>query len=178
MSISELLEQDLQETTIPESYHEEDPADLEERVWSIKKRFGDKLYMPGHHYQKDEVMQFADDRGDSLKLAQISASNKDAEYIVFCGVHFMAETADSLEAGGWEIIKKYVEMGMGISIVSGICLTPHDRLVSHKLDRYFPGRTYGVVMRRGKFLSPQAKRFIEFIDPNFFIPKTGMTRTG
>lgn len=85
-----------------------------------------------------------------------------------------------LEAGGWEIIKKYVEMGMGISIVSGICLTPHDRLVSHKLDRYFPGRTYGVVMRRGKFLSPQAKRFIEFIDPNFFIPnpKAGMTRTG
>ena len=47
-------------------------------------------------YQKDEVIQFADATGDSLKLAQLSAENKDAEYIVFCGVHFMAETADIL----------------------------------------------------------------------------------
>lgn len=73
-----------------------------------------------------------------------------------------------LEAGGWEVIKKYVEMGLGLSIVSGICLAEHDRLATHSLARYFPRRTYGVVMRRGKFLSPQAKRFIEFIDPKFF----------
>ncbi len=68
-----------------------------------------------------------------------------------------------LEAGGWEIIKTYVALGLGVSIVSGICLRPNDALREHKLDRYFPRRTYGVVMRRGKFLSPQAKRFIEFI---------------
>lgn len=74
-----------------------------------------------------------------------------------------------LEAGGWAVIKRYVEMGMGISIVSGICITPEDQLATHPLTRYFPRRTYGVVMRRGKFLSPQAKRFIEFIDPSFFV---------
>ncbi|PWV65754.1 LysR family transcriptional regulator [Plasticicumulans acidivorans] len=74
-----------------------------------------------------------------------------------------------LEAGGWAVIKHYVEMGLGISIVSGICITPEDRVAAHSLNRYFPRRTYGVVMRRGKFLTPQAKRFIEFIDPNFFI---------
>ncbi len=73
-----------------------------------------------------------------------------------------------VQAGGWEVIKKYVEMGMGISIVSGICLSPGDNLFCYDLDTYFPRRTYGVVMRRGKFLSPQARRFIEFIDPDFF----------
>jgi len=70
-----------------------------------------------------------------------------------------------LEAGGWEIIKKYVSMGLGISIVSGICLTGQENLVVHRMSDYFPRRTYGIVMRRGKFLSPQARRFIEFIDP-------------
>ena len=54
------------------------------------------LFIPGHHYQKDEVIQFADATGDSLQLAQLSAENKEAEFIVFCGVHFMAETADIL----------------------------------------------------------------------------------
>ena len=75
-----------------------------------------------------------------------------------------------LEAGGWEVIKKYVQMGVGISIVSGICLTAQDRnhFATHTLSAFFPQRTYGVIMRRGKFLSPQAKRFIEFIDPDFF----------
>lgn len=73
-----------------------------------------------------------------------------------------------LEAGGWEVIKKYVELGVGISIVSGICLSEGEPLARHVLARYFPKRTYGVIMRRGKFLSPQARRFIEFIDPAFF----------
>jgi DNA-binding transcriptional LysR family regulator len=75
-----------------------------------------------------------------------------------------------LEAGGWEVIKKYVEMGIGISIVSGICLQQEDesRIAWHTLDHDFPKRTDGVIMRRGKFLSPQSKRFIEFIDQGYF----------
>ncbi len=81
-----------------------------------------------------------------------------------------------LEAGGWEIIKRYVAMGMGISIVSGICLRDDDKLAKFSLGNYFPRRTYGVVMRRGKFLSPQAKRFIEFIDPNFFSRREGVLK--
>jgi DNA-binding transcriptional LysR family regulator len=72
-----------------------------------------------------------------------------------------------LEAGGWEVIKRYVEMGVGISIVSGICLNETDPLARQALGRYFPKRTYGLILRRGKFLSPQAQRFMEFIDERF-----------
>ncbi len=67
----------------------------------------------------------------------------------------------SLEAGGWEVIKKYVELGMGISIVTDICLNDDDKLSKVPLSKYFPKRSYGVVMRRGKFISPQARRFLE-----------------
>ncbi|MFK5894664.1 MAG: LysR family transcriptional regulator [Pseudomonadota bacterium] len=74
----------------------------------------------------------------------------------------------ALEAGGWEIIKKYVELGMGISIVTDVCLTGSEKIISKPLDMYFPKRSYGLVLRKGKFLSPQAKRFIEVMDANFF----------
>lgn len=74
----------------------------------------------------------------------------------------------TLEAGGWEVIKKYVAMNLGVSIVTSICLTPEDPLGRIPLNRYFPERSYGVVMRKGKFLAPAAKRFIEMMEPNFF----------
>lgn len=73
----------------------------------------------------------------------------------------------ALEAGGWEVIKKYVELGLGVSIVTSICLTGHERLCALPLNQYFPRRSYGVVIRRGKFLSPAARRFIELLDPSF-----------
>jgi DNA-binding transcriptional LysR family regulator len=73
----------------------------------------------------------------------------------------------ALEAGGWEVIKKYVELGLGVSIVSDVCLTDSDKVARIPLEHYFPGRSYGIVMRRGKFLSPQARRFIEMMDPEF-----------
>jgi DNA-binding transcriptional LysR family regulator len=72
----------------------------------------------------------------------------------------------TLEAGGWEVIKKYVELGMGISIVTNICLTGTEKLAVIPLDQYFPKRSYGVVVRRGKFISPQARRFLSIMDPN------------
>lgn len=75
----------------------------------------------------------------------------------------------TLEAGGWEVIKKYVEMGFGISIVTSICLTGEERLHAIPLNDYFPQRTYGVVVRKGKFLTPAAKRFIEMMDADFFV---------
>jgi DNA-binding transcriptional LysR family regulator len=73
----------------------------------------------------------------------------------------------ALEAGGWEIIKKYVEIGLGVSIVTDVCLTGEERLVRRPLDRHFPQRTYGIVMRRGKYLSPQAARFIDMLNEHF-----------
>lgn len=86
----------MNQTSIPDVYRNMSTKELEEKVREIKAKLGNKLFIPGHHYQKDEVIQFADATGDSLKLAQISAANNEAESIVFCGVHFMAETADIL----------------------------------------------------------------------------------
>ena len=69
-----------------------------------------------------------------------------------------------LEVGGWEVIKRYVEEGLGVSIVTSICLRQSYRLRAIPMKRYFPERTYGVVQRRGKFLTPQARRFIESLE--------------
>ncbi len=82
--------------TLPERYRELTRVQMEARIREIKEELGEKLFIPGHHYQKDEVIQFADASGDSLQLAQLCAANEKAEHIVFCGVHFMAETADIL----------------------------------------------------------------------------------
>ncbi|MFF2856612.1 quinolinate synthase NadA [Peribacillus sp. NPDC058002] len=81
---------------LPEKYKTMTKGEMENRVLDIKKRLGNRLYIPGHHYQREEVIQFSDSTGDSLQLAQLSAQNREADYIVFCGVHFMAETADIL----------------------------------------------------------------------------------
>jgi len=76
----------------------------------------------------------------------------------------------ALEVGGWEVIKQYVAMGLGISIVTAICLTDADRgrLAARSLAEYFPSRSYGVVVRKGKYLSPQARAFTELIQPALF----------
>jgi DNA-binding transcriptional LysR family regulator len=70
----------------------------------------------------------------------------------------------ALEAGGWEVIKRYVELGLGISIVTSICLTGKEELAAIPFNRYFPQRTYGVVERKGKIASPQAIRFIQMLN--------------
>lgn len=70
-----------------------------------------------------------------------------------------------MEAGGWEVIKRYVGMGLGISIVTSICLTPADAVTRIPLPDFFPERSYGLILRRGKVLSPAARRFIELMRP-------------
>src|SRR5919201_583337 len=70
--------------------------ELFSRIVEAKRALGRRLVVLGHHYQRDEVIQHADFRGDSFKLAQLAASRAEAEFIVFCGVHFMAESADVL----------------------------------------------------------------------------------
>lgn len=74
----------------------------------------------------------------------------------------------AIEVGGWEVIKQYVAMGLGISIVTGICLAPGDKLAVHNMRQYFPQRSYGVVVRKGKFLSAQARAFVDLIKPGLF----------
>ncbi|TGB16276.1 quinolinate synthase NadA [Streptomyces sp. MZ04] len=78
--------------------------DLVERARAAKERLGDKVFVLGHHYQRDEVIQFADVTGDSFKLAKDAAAKPEAEYIVFCGVHFMAESADILTTDDQKVV--------------------------------------------------------------------------
>ncbi len=78
--------------------------DLVERARAAKQALGDRLFVLGHHYQRDEVIQFADVTGDSFKLAREAAARPDADYIVFCGVHFMAESADILTAEHQQVV--------------------------------------------------------------------------
>ncbi|NDZ79941.1 quinolinate synthase NadA [Streptomyces sp. SID10853] len=78
--------------------------DLVERARAAKEKLGDKVFVLGHHYQRDEVIQFADVTGDSFKLARDAAARPEAEYIVFCGVHFMAESADILTTDDQKVV--------------------------------------------------------------------------
>ncbi len=78
--------------------------DLVARARAAKDALGDRVFVLGHHYQRDEVIQFADVTGDSFKLARDAAARPDADYIVFCGVHFMAESADILTAPQQRVI--------------------------------------------------------------------------
>jgi quinolinate synthase len=77
---------------------------LVERAIAARSALGSKAMVLGHHYQRDEVIAFADIRGDSFKLAQAAADNRDAEFIFFCGVHFMAESADILTSKNQKVI--------------------------------------------------------------------------
>ncbi len=78
--------------------------DLVARARAAKEQLGDRVFVLGHHYQRDEVIQFADVTGDSFKLARDAAARPGAEYIVFCGVHFMAESADILTTDDQRVI--------------------------------------------------------------------------
>ncbi|TXI33006.1 MAG: LysR family transcriptional regulator [Ottowia sp.] len=79
----------------------------------------------------------------------------------------------ALEVSGWDVIKQYVAMGMGVSIVPSICLveSDRDRLGSRSLSDFFPSRSYGVVVRKGRVLSPQARAFIALIRPDLLAPR-------
>ncbi|MEO6342184.1 MAG: LysR family transcriptional regulator [Dokdonella sp.] len=76
----------------------------------------------------------------------------------------------AIEVGGWEVIKHYVALGLGISIVTGICISDedHTRLAVRNMSAYFPQRSYGVVVRKGKYLSAEARAFIDLVRPGLF----------
>src|SRR5271163_4058599 len=85
-------------TALPEEYRTTSDEELARRIGVAKATLGTRLLILGHHYQKDEVMRWADARGDSFGLSKLAADRHDAEFVVFCGVHFMAESADVLTA--------------------------------------------------------------------------------
>jgi quinolinate synthase len=83
---------------LPERYLRLSDDEMDARIAEAKRTLGERVVILGHHYQRDEVIKFADYTGDSLKLARAAASRGKAEFIVFCGVHFMAESADIVRA--------------------------------------------------------------------------------
>lgn len=83
---------------LPDDYKKLSDDALKDRIIAMKQKLGERVVVLGHHYQRDAVIEFADYRGDSLGLCQRAAEQKKAKYIVFCGVHFMAESADILTA--------------------------------------------------------------------------------
>src|SRR3990167_4338370 len=89
---------------LPETYLRLSDEEMDRRISAAKATLGRRLVILGHHYQRDEVIKFADYTGDSYKLAQQVSRHPDAEFIVFCGVHFMAESADVLSAGHQQVI--------------------------------------------------------------------------
>lgn len=120
VDILELIKND---NTLPSKFKDMTVEQMEDRVRQIKSKLGKKLFIPAHHYQKDEVVQFADATGDSLQLAQLSQQNNDAEYIVFCGVHFMAETADILTTDNQRVLLPDLRAGCSLADMANIYQT-------------------------------------------------------
>ncbi|HKV84454.1 MAG TPA: quinolinate synthase NadA [Ktedonobacterales bacterium] len=89
---------------LPREYALMDGDELDRRIAAARAALGDRLVILGHHYQRDEIIKYADARGDSFKLAQFAAARPEAEYILFCGVHFMAESADILSQANQQVI--------------------------------------------------------------------------
>ncbi|MGH9779410.1 MAG: quinolinate synthase NadA, partial [Candidatus Acidiferrales bacterium] len=102
-----------------ESYLLLPDTSLDPRIAAAKAALGDRVVILGHHYQRDEVVRFADFRGDSLKLSQQAASTR-AEFIVFCGVHFMAESADILRQPHQQVILPDLSAGCSMADMADI----------------------------------------------------------
>jgi quinolinate synthase len=100
---------------LPERYRSATGDQLDSWIGTARQALGDRLFILGHHYQRDEVMKWADARGDSYRLSVLAQERPEAEYIVFCGVHFMAESADVLTADHQSVILPDLNAGCSMA---------------------------------------------------------------
>ncbi len=105
----------LQQKRIPREYFKMDAEERDARIWDFRKQLGSRLTILGHHYQREEVIQFADFQGDSYGLSLHAATQTRAEYTLFCGVHFMAESADILGGENQHVILPNLEAGCSMA---------------------------------------------------------------
>ena len=105
---------------IPYEYRGLDAPELIERIRLAKAKLGSRAVILGHHYQREDVIRFADQRGDSFKLARWAAANPQADYVVFCGVHFMAESADILCAPHQRVILPNMTAGCSMADMASL----------------------------------------------------------
>jgi quinolinate synthase len=108
------------QTALPERYVDASDDDLASWIAAAKAALGSRLMILGHHYQRDEVMRWADARGDSFGLSRLAADNRSADHIVFCGVHFMAESADILTADHQQVILPDLNAGCSMADMADI----------------------------------------------------------
>jgi DNA-binding transcriptional LysR family regulator len=135
-------------------------------AWAPVQHYDPMLIMPpGHPLAAKEKITLEDLSPYGLILPPQRLSTYRLVDLVFQQQQVPFHVA--IEVGGWDVIKEYVAMGMGISIVTGICITDADseRLAVRNMKQFFPQRSYGVVMRKGKFLSAEARAFIDLIRP-------------
>src|SRR4051812_23590106 len=108
------------QSPLPDEYTAASPDSLASRIAAAKATLGSRLLVLGHHYQRDEVMAWADARGDSFGLSRIAADQHDAEFVVFCGVHFMAESADILTGDHQQVILPDLNAGCSMADMADI----------------------------------------------------------
>src|SRR6201991_422044 len=96
-----------------------DPS-LVARARAAKEALGSRVFVLGHHYQRDEVIEFADVTGDSFRLAREAAARPEAEYVVFCGVHFMAESADILTSDEQQVVLPDLAAGCSMADMAAL----------------------------------------------------------
>ncbi|TMM12376.1 MAG: quinolinate synthase NadA, partial [Actinobacteria bacterium] len=108
------------QTPLPERYTSASPEELAERIGAAKAALGARLLILGHHYQRDEVMRWADARGDSFGLSRTAADRHDAEFVVFCGVHFMAESADILTGAHQAVVLPDLNAGCSMADMADV----------------------------------------------------------
>jgi quinolinate synthase len=103
------------QTILPERFSRLTDTQTDARIREVRDALGERLVILGHHYQRDDVIKFADLRGDSFKLSQWAGNQKRAEFIVFCGVHFMAESADILSADYQKVVLPDMSAGCSMA---------------------------------------------------------------
>ncbi len=147
---------------LPDEYGTASPEELADRIRAAKDTLGSRVFILGHHYQRDEVMAWADARGDSFGLSRIAADQAEAEFVVFCGVHFMAESADILTGDHQQVLLPDLNAGCSMADMADIdsveeawetlaAVTDIDRVVpvtymnSSAALKAFVGRNGGVV---------------------------------
>ena len=177
-----------------EDYFGMSEGQLSERIETARRRLGSRLIILGHHYQRDDVIAHADVTGDSFKLAKLAAERPEADYVVFCGVHFMAESADILKPGLQKVILP--DLGAGCSMADmataeqvedaweqleaiGILgeskVVPVTYMNSSAAIKAFCGREGGVVCTSSNAV-PLFDKYLKEADKLFFFPDQHLGR--
>jgi quinolinate synthase len=108
------------QSPLPAEYRALSAVDLDARIAAARAVLGDRAVILGHHYQRDEIIKYADLRGDSFRLSQQAADRPDAEFIIFCGVHFMAESADLLTGTEQQVILPNLSAGCSMADMANL----------------------------------------------------------